>query len=347
MSSHEQRVIEIAPGTMLGPYRVEALLGSGGMGVVYRAVDTRLERPVAIKLLTAASVDPAARARFHREARMASALNHPHILAVYDVGEHMGRDYLVTELVDGGTAEDWANPAPPAPRPSWRQIVELCAGVADGLAAAHTAEILHRDVKPTNVLVSRSGHAKLADFGLAKPMTDSPLHAARTRTGLVAGTADYMSPEQALGQPLDARSDVFSFGVLLYELLTGRRPFGGAAELDRLQAIVDGAFTPLPAELPEALRSIVEKSLEREPADRYQSMRELVVDLRRVRGAPRRRRPTSTRVLRHGARTATVLWQSRSWRPSPWASSVAAHFGIARRASPAVRASARSLHRGP
>jgi len=275
----------LAPGEQIGPYRIDALLGVGGMGVVYRATDTRLGRAVAIKLIVTDSADAAARERFRREAKMASALNHPHILTVYDVGEHDGREYLVTELVDGGTAEDWANPPAPAPRPTWRQIVDLLTGVADGLAAAHAANVLHRDVKPTNVLVSRSGQAKLADFGLAKLAGDAPQASQYdpvTRSGLVVGTADYMSPEQALGQPLDARSDIFSFGVLLYELLAGRRPFGGATGFDRLQAIVDGAFTPLPAELPEALRGIVEKALEREPADRYQSMRDLVVDLRRV-----------------------------------------------------------------
>ena len=300
---------EITLGTTIGPYRIDALLGAGGMGIVYRATDARLNRPVAIKFLASTVLDGAARERFWREAQMASALNHPNILTVFDVGEHEGSSYLVTELVDGGTADDWCRPAAPAPRPTWRQVVDLLIGVADGLAAAHEASILHRDVKPANVLVSRSGHAKLADFGLAKlaadPQTATPGRAL-TRSGMIIGTLEYMSPEQALGKPLDQRSDIFSFGVLLYELLTGRRPFGGATELDRLQAIVDAAATPLPPELPDALRAIVEKALEREPADRYQSMRDLVVDLRRV---ARRTSPLPpTARLFHTATAQRAAW---------------------------------------
>ena len=309
----------VEPGMQIGAYRIEALLGAGGMGVVYRAVDTRLLRAVAVKFLATELADPAARERFRREAQMASALNHPHILTVHDVGEYEGRAYLVTELVDGHTADEWANPPAPTPRPSWRQIVDMLTGVAEGLAAAHAANILHRDVKPANVLVSGAGHAKLADFGLAKLASDAPqapMRDAQTRSGMIVGTVDYMSPEQVLGRSLDARSDVFSFGVLLYELLAGRRPFGGASELDRLQAIVDGALAPLSADIPEALRAIVEKALEKEPADRYQSMRDMAVDLRRA--ARRTSAPASNE--RAGA-------ASRGRRPALIA--VAAAVGIA------------------
>src|SRR5688572_22881763 len=216
---------DIAAGTTIGHYRIETVVGGGGMGVVYRAVDVRLNRPVAIKFLSSDVFDAAARDRFQREAQTASALNHPHILTVHDVGDYAGRQYLVTELIDGGTLEQWGEGL--HGRRDWRRIVELLVGVADGLAAAHAAGILHRDVKPANVLVSKSGHAKLADFGLAKPVDDGAKRTGHTAAGFAIGTVGYMSPEQAAGGRLDARSDVFAFGVLLYELLEGRAPFSG------------------------------------------------------------------------------------------------------------------------
>src|SRR5712691_2831919 len=151
-------------GRRLGVYQIQAPLGAGGMGVVYRALDTNLNRPVAIKFLSDALADPAARRRFQREAQTASSLNHPHILTVHDAGEFEGRQYLVTELVDGGTLRDWTRGA----KRGWRQTIELLTGVADGLATAHQAGILHRDIKPENILITTSGYAKLADFGLAK-----------------------------------------------------------------------------------------------------------------------------------------------------------------------------------
>src|SRR3984885_9051176 len=210
----------LTPGTVIGAYRIEGPLGEGGMGTVYRALDTKLNRPVAVKFLSDDLADAEARRRFQREAQMASSLNHPHILTVYDVGEFGGRQYLVTEFVDGGTLKDWIH----AEKRTWRQIVELLTGVADGLATAHNAGILHRDIKPANILVAKNGYAKLADFGLAKLSAASSeetrmLTVDRTRPGLIVGTIAYMSPEQASGQQLDARSDIFSFGIVLYELL--------------------------------------------------------------------------------------------------------------------------------
>jgi serine/threonine protein kinase len=275
---------ETMVGCMLGPYRVEAIIGEGGMGVVYRAHDSKLNRPVAIKFLSDALADPSARRRFQREAQVASSLNHPHILTVHDAGELEGRQYLVTELVDAGTLMEWAHAEPRA----WPQIVELLVGVADGLAAAHQAGILHRDIKPANILITKSGYAKLADFGLAKLYEDSTPGATRSRTelptraGTVVGTIGYMSPEQALGQALDARSDIFSFGVVLYEALAGRRPFTGASDLDVLHAIVHRPAEPLPIDVPLPLRTVVEKALEKDPSDRFQSMGDMVVDLRRM-----------------------------------------------------------------
>ena len=279
---------QLEAGTMIGPYRIGHLIGAGGMGAVYRALDTKLNRPVAIKFLPDDLADSSARRRFQREAQLASSLNHPHILTVHDAGEFEGRQYLVTEFVDGGTLKDWAL----GERRTWRQVVELLVGVADGLAAAHAAGILHRDVKPENILVARNGYAKLSDFGLAKLDEPAPPQVmtraateSRTRPGLIVGSIGYMSPEQASGTPTDARSDIFSFGVVLYELLAGRRPFDGDTDVERLQAIVQRPAPPLAEscpDLPVVLRMTVEKALEKDPAERYQSMRDLVVDLRRM-----------------------------------------------------------------
>lgn len=275
----------LKPGTQIGVYQIEAVLGEGGMGTVYRALDTKLNRPVAIKVLSDELADASARRRFQREAQMASSLNHPHILTVHDAGEFEGRQYLVTEFIDGGTLKDWAR----VQKRSWREVVELLIGVADGLVTAHAVGILHRDIKPQNVLVTKSGYAKLADFGLAKlEERSNPEGATQTLTegitqpGLVVGTVAYMSPEQAAGQRADARSDVFSFGVLLYEMLSGQRPFAGSSNLEVLQAIVHATPQPLGAEFPAAVRRVIEKALEKKPEDRYQTMQELVVDLRRL-----------------------------------------------------------------
>jgi serine/threonine protein kinase/tetratricopeptide (TPR) repeat protein len=271
-------------GRRLGVYELQEMIGAGGMGVIYRALDTRLKRPVAIKFLSSELADASARRRFQREAEMASALNHPHILTVHDVGEFEDRQYLVTEFVDGGTLRNWLQ----ASQRSWRQIVELLTGVADALATAHQAGILHRDIKPENILVTTSGYAKLADFGLAKlyegstPADDRTRTELRTRPGVIAGTVAYMSPEQASGQSLDARSDIFSFGVVLFEALTGRRPFTGPSDVDVSSAIIHQPAPPLPEAVPFPLRMVVEKALEKDPAERFQSMRDMVVDLRRV-----------------------------------------------------------------
>jgi Tol biopolymer transport system component len=271
----------IALGTQIGSYRIESPLGEGGTGTVYRAVDTKLNRPVAVKFLSSDLADAAARRRFQQEAQLASSLNHPHILTVYDAGEWEGRQCLVTEFVDGGTLRDWIG----GRSRDWREVLELLTGVADGLAAAHEAGILHRDIKPANILVARNGYAKLADFGLAKLSesgTAHVTHTLHTRPGVVVGTIPYMSPEQAAGRPLDARSDIFSFGVVLHEALDGKRPFGGASDLQVLENIMHGEAAPIEKELPVALRMAVSKALARDPAQRYQSSRELIVDLKRA-----------------------------------------------------------------
>jgi serine/threonine protein kinase len=297
----------VGPGTHVGQYRIESLLGQGGMGVVYRATCTKLNRPAAVKFLSSQLADVDARRRFQREAQTASSLNHPHIVTVYDTGDYQDRQYLVTEFVDGGTLREWAR----EPH-DWRQVVELLVGVADGLAAAHEAQIVHRDIKPANILVARNGYAKLADFGLAKladagGRPEDLRGAGFTRTGAVIGTIEYMSPEQAAGRPLDARSDVFSFGAVLYELLAGRQPFDGASDYDRLKAVVDREPEPLPDDLPEALRTLVDKALAKNPAERYQSMREMVVDLRRL--ASRPQRSASQTVARPQQRKSSLGWR--------------------------------------
>jgi eukaryotic-like serine/threonine-protein kinase len=273
----------LAPGAQLGQYTIEAAIGAGGMGLVFRAHDSKLHRPVAIKFLSDDLADAAARRRFQREAQMASSLNHPHILTVYDAGEFEGRQYLVTEFVDGGTLKDWVQQQ----LRSWEDIAELLTGVADGLAAAHQAGILHRDIKPDNILVTASGYAKLADFGLAK-LEDGlqpaditrTLTQEQTRQGIIVGTIAYMSPEQASGKKLDARSDIFSFGIVLYEMLAGRRPFAAATNLELLQKVIHSTPTPLSSDIPEPLRVLVTKAIEKDPADRYASMRDLVAALR-------------------------------------------------------------------
>src|SRR5580704_2268189 len=229
--SAEPTLTAVAAGMQIGVYKIVSQLGAGGMGVVYKALDTKLNRPVALKLLSDRLADAAARRRFQREAQTASSLNHPHILTVHDTGEWAGQQYIVTEFIDGGTLRDWTKSG----EHGWRESVELVTGVADGLAAAHDANILHRDIKPANILVMKSGYAKLADFGLAKLSEEAPrsndvtrtLTEHHTRPGIVMGTIAYMSPEQALGKPVDVRSDIISFGVVFYELLAARRPFDG------------------------------------------------------------------------------------------------------------------------
>ncbi len=295
----ESSALPPGPGVQLGQYKIETEIGAGGMGTVFRAVDTKLHRLVAIKFLSDDLADAAARRRFQREAQMASSLNHPHILTVYDVGEFDGRQYLVTEFVDGGTLKNWIQRQPR----NWEDVAQLLTGVADGLATAHQAGILHRDIKPDNILVTSSGYAKLADFGLAKledpgSVVTRTLTEARTRQGMIVGTIAYMSPEQASGKTLDARSDMFSFGVVLHEMLAGHRPFQAATNLELLQQVIHGKPAPLSDDIPEPLRALVTRALEKNPEDRYPSMRDLVTALR----APQRSSGQGTAAPRNQQR---------------------------------------------
>ena len=255
--------MDIAAGTMLGPYEVICLLGAGGMGEVWKARDTRLERLVAIKRLTSAHGG-----RFEQEARAIAALNHPHICQIHDIGP----DYLVLEYIDG---EPLRGPVPAA------EALRLALQIASALEEAHRRGILHRDLKPANIMVTgRVGTsdapsikiAKLLDFGIAK-LVNADAEATRTTEGVVIGTAAYMSPEQAEGRPLDARSDIFSFGAVLYELLSGRRAFGGTSTVAVLSAVLRDE--PQPIHAPAALERIVRRCLQKSQAERYQSTGEL------------------------------------------------------------------------
>ncbi|HEY6929440.1 MAG TPA: protein kinase, partial [Thermoanaerobaculia bacterium] len=283
--------LSVAIGTRLGPYEVVASLGAGGMGEVYRARDTRLGREVALKVLAGEiAVDSSRRARFEKEAQAASALAHPNIISVYDVGESEGTVWIAMELVDGRTVRDLlAAGALPV-----RRTLDLGVQIAEGLAAAHAAGIVHRDLKPENLILSKDGFLKILDFGLAKldertPSSEGPTVTAgapKTEPGTVMGTVGYMSPEQAAGQALDFRTDQFSFGSILYEMATGNRAFQRKTGVETLAAILRDEPVPVAESNPAApapLRWIIERCLAKEPDDRFASTRDLARDLKSVR----------------------------------------------------------------
>ena len=231
----------LSAGTRIGPYVIEASLGAGGMGEVYRARDTRLDRDVAIKLLPdLLARDPDALSRFEREAKAVAALSHPNILAIHEFGSANDVVYAVTELLEGDTLRERLTSGPIAPR----RAVEQALQIARGLAAAHDRGIVHRDLKPENVFITRDNVVKILDFGIAKVRAEESssgeTRGLATTPGVVMGTVAYMSPEQARGGATDARSDLFSFGVVLYEMLGGRRPFGGDTTQETIAALLQG-----------------------------------------------------------------------------------------------------------
>jgi eukaryotic-like serine/threonine-protein kinase len=276
----------LASGTKLGPYEIDSPLGAGGMGEVYRARDPRLGREVAIKVLPDSfSADAGRLQRFEQEARSASALNHPNILIVYDVGTHDGRPYLVTELLEGETLRERLRDGALPPRKALENVIQL----AQGLAAAHEKGIVHRDLKPENIFLCRDGRCKILDFGLAKLLapesadaTVTSLRGPHTEAGVVVGTAGYMSPEQVRGRNADPRSDIFAFGAVLYEVLSGRRAFAGPTSADTASAILKEEPADLIACNPKitpALNRIVRHCLEKNPEERFQSARDLAFHL--------------------------------------------------------------------
>jgi eukaryotic-like serine/threonine-protein kinase len=288
-STHDEgEDMSLASGTRLGPYEIASALGTGGMGEVYKARDTRLDRTVAIKVLPPdVSADPERRARFEREAKTIAGLNHPHICTLYDVGDHEGAMFLVMELLEGEPLRARlckARAAVPA-------MVATAIQLADALDYAHAQGIVHRDIKPENVFITARGVAKLLDFGIVKRLTDegtsAALTATRANTGpAILGTVAYMSPEQVRGEPLDARTDLFSLGVVLYEMATGAAPFRGAtsgAVLGEILTKAPAAPVGLNPEVPADLERLINKLLEKDRALRYQSAADLRADLERLR----------------------------------------------------------------
>jgi tetratricopeptide (TPR) repeat protein len=286
--------MRLTPGTRLDHFEIVAELGRGGMGSVFRAHDTALDRDVAIKVLREeVATDPARLERFKREARAASALNHPNIVTIHEIAEIGESLYLVMELVNGHTLRDLVRKGPLDPE----EIVDTALQVAGGLAKAHAAGIVHRDLKPENLMVTPDGLVKILDFGLAKLVhpdeggDERPTLGALTNPGALIGTVQYMSPEQIAGGEFDARSDQFSLGTILYELGTGSNPFRVGSQLQALSAILKEDPAPIAdvrPELPRGLASIIERLLSKEPADRFDDTRELVSDLKAVRlqGSP-------------------------------------------------------------
>jgi serine/threonine protein kinase len=304
--------VRLTPGTRVGPYEVVALLGAGGMAEVYRAKDTRLGRDVAIKVVSEAlGADEAFLERFEREARLAGSLNHPNVVALHDVGLHDGKPYFVTELLQGETLRERLSKGsiPLATALEW------AAQMAQGLAAAHERGIVHRDLKPENVFITRDGHVKLLDFGIAKLVegvqaatphglmdaTVSP-SGSSTGTGMVLGTPGYMSPEQVRGDPVDARTDFFSLSAVLYEMLCGRRAFPTGPVVESGYAILHNEPEPLPAAVPPQVAQVVQRCLEKDPARRFQSARDLAFNLELVRA------PTGS------VPTAAERFSKRQWR---------------------------------
>jgi serine/threonine protein kinase/tetratricopeptide (TPR) repeat protein len=274
-------------GTRLGAYEVIAQIGSGGMGDVYRARDARLGRDVAIKILPGEfAADPERLRRFEQEAKAIAALDHPHILAIHDVGSHGGVPYIVTELLEGANLRERLSGGPLP----LRKVVETAVQIAQGLAAAHEKGIVHRDLKPANVFITRDGQVKILDFGIAKLVAPrSLLEPAQATTvveatagGTTLGTVGYMSPEQVRGQDVDSRSDIFSFGAVLYEMLSGKGAFFRETGADTTSAILHDDPPPLSGterEIPSVLEGIVTRCLEKSPEDRFQSARDLAHDL--------------------------------------------------------------------
>ena len=272
-------------GHVLGHYRIVEKIGEGGMSIVYRAHDKRLDRDIAIKILSQGSLtDESARQRFRKEAHALSKLSHPNIATVHDFDTQNGSDFLVEELIEGLSLEEVLMPGPLLEK----EIINLGSQLAEGLAAAHEHGIIHRDLKPGNVRVTPEGHVKILDFGLAKglhaPASMGNDTGTVSETQIVAGTLPYMSPEQLRNEKLDGRTDIWALGCVLYEMSTGRRPFlgSGTALIEEILHQCQAAPSRLNHKLPPDLEAIIQKCLEKDPDDRYASAREIAVDLHRL-----------------------------------------------------------------
>ena len=285
--------MSLAAGARLGRYEIVEPLGAGGMGEVYRAHDPQLGRDVALKILPASTAnDPDALERFTREARALAALNHPHIVTIYSTEEADGVRFLTMELIEGRTLDQVI----PERGVSLPQFFDVAIALADALAAAHEKHITHRDLKPGNVMVTGAGRVKVLDFGLARAnavaaagagLGDQPTRLSLTQAGTILGTAAYMSPEQIEGKPLDGRSDLFSLGVVLYEMATGTRPFKGGSSPAVMAAVMKDR--PKPAtearlDLPAGVSRLIARCLEKDPQDRPQSAQDLLIELKALKG---------------------------------------------------------------
>jgi serine/threonine protein kinase/Tfp pilus assembly protein PilF len=320
-ASFPQTDMTLQPGTRLGHYEITSLLGSGGMGEVYRAKDHKLGRDVAIKVLKEElATDPERLRRFEQEARSASALNHPNIITIYDLGQHETTHYIAMELVEGKTLREMLSKGP---LPTTK-LLQVATQIAEGLAKAHSAGIIHRDLKPENIMVTSDGLVKTLDFGLAKLMPHSSDVESETATvtkatkqGVVMGTVQYMSPEQGASRPLDFRSDQFSFGSILYEMATGKLPFKKDTIPQTLAAIIEADPEPIDEinpKVPVELSAIVERCLSKDPGNRYESTEDLA---RELKAAPETPSPWSARrkVSRAGIGVAVLPLRNLSGDP--------------------------------
>src|SRR4030095_10669538 len=291
----------LAPGKNLSRYEIRTQLGAGGMGEVYRARDTQLGRDVAIKVIASSfAVDKERLRRFEQEACAAGALNHPNVLIVHDISTHDGAPYVVSELLEGETLRKRIGDTPLGQR----RAIDYATQIANGLAAAHEKGIIHRDLKPDNIFITNDGRVKILDFGLAKltqldgdqVQTDIPTRRVDTNPGVVMGTVGYMSPEQLKGRPVEPRSDIFAFGAILYEMLSGRRAFHGESTAETMSAVLredPPDLSETNQRISPALERLVNRCLEKNPESRFHSASDLAFALETLSGSA----PTSTETI--------------------------------------------------